>query len=171
MTRWHLLRRHLPRRRSARVRLSKAVPSRADRRELRRKFRAMIRASRVERRRRVTAGLSTLANRRVRISAVCPGVVGDELIEFVDGSRVWLDVRDGSAELRRLAALAACKDLYLRGIEPCFGCCWYQLAFASVEQPGPTIFARVTRYESKTVFVSWDPGFRWQLRRRERHYG
>ncbi|MGC8472679.1 MAG: hypothetical protein ACP5PM_10370 [Acidimicrobiales bacterium] len=74
----------------------------------------MIRASRVERKRRVTAGLSTLANRRVRISAVCPGVIGDELIEFVDGSRVWLDVRDGSAELRRLAALAARKDLYLR---------------------------------------------------------
>ena len=79
-----------------------------------------------------------------------PGVVGDELIEFADGSRVWLDVRDGSAELRRLAALSTRRDLYLRRVEPCFGCWWYQLAFASLQQPGPTIFARVTRYESET---------------------
>ena len=100
-----------------------------------------------------------------------PGVVGDELVEFADGSRVWLDVRDGSAELRRLAALSTCWDLYLRRVEPCFGCCWYQLAFASVQQPGPTIFARVMRYESETALLSWDPGFRWQLRRRERHDG
>ena len=105
------------------------------------------------------------------VGAVHPGVVGDELVEFADGSRVWLDVRDGSAELRRLAALSTCRDLYLRRVEPCFGCSWYQLAFASVQQPGQTILARVMRYESETALLSWDPGFRWQLRRRERHDG
>ncbi len=141
MARWHPLRRRRCRCRPQRVGFSDAVPLRADRRELRRRLSAVVRASRADRRRRITAGLSALARRRVRITAVHPGVVGDELVEFADGSRVWLDVRDGSAELRRLAALSTCRDLYLRRVEPCFGCSWYQLAFASVQQPGQTHMA------------------------------
>ena len=108
---------------------------RADRRELRRQLRAVVRARRADRERRVTAGLSALA------------------------------------------APSTCEDLYLGRVEPRFGSfgsfesCWYQLAFVSAERPGPTVRGRVTRYESKTVVVSWVPGSRWQLRRRERHYG
>ncbi len=95
-----------------------------------------------------------------------PDVVGEELVEFADGTRVWLDVRDGTAALRRLVARPARRDLYLDHVEPCFGHCWYQLGFAGPGDTGPTVLARVTRYESKTMRISWSPGSRWHHGRR-----
>jgi hypothetical protein len=99
----------------------------------------------------VTAGLAALASGRVRIASVRPGVSGDELIEFVDGTRVWLDVRDGTTSLRRLAARLARQDVYLCRIEPCFGFSWYQLGFSDSGELGPTVLARVKQYESTTT--------------------
>lgn len=139
------------RRSSPRVRFSKAVPLRSDRHDLRRQLRAAARASRAERKRQVTAGLATLASHRVRVASVRPDVLGTELIEFEDGTRLWLDVRDGTVALRRLAPQSAHQGFYLCRIEPCFGFCWYQLGFSHAGEIGPTVLARVNQYESKTI--------------------
>jgi hypothetical protein len=152
VTRWPLLEGCRWRlRSSSRVRFSEAVPLCSDRRDLRRRLRAVGRAARAERKRRVTAGLSALSSRRVPISAVSQGALGDELIEFSDGTRIWLEVRDGTAALRRLAAQLGHSDLYLRRVEPCFGYSWYQLDLSGPGGTGPTVLARVKRYESKTT--------------------
>jgi hypothetical protein len=156
---------------SSRVRFSEAVPLRSDRRELRRRLRAVGRAARAERKRRVTAGLSALSRRRVRISSVSKGVLGDELLEFSDGTRIWLEVRDGAAALRRLAVQSGRSNLYLRRVEPCFGCSWYQLDLSGPGGTGPTVLARVKRYESKTTWVSWVPSSRIHRRHGESRGG
>lgn len=159
------------RRSSPRVRFSEAVPLRSDRRDLRHHLRVAARRSRAERKRRVAAGLATLASQRVRITSVGPGVLGAEVVEFEDGTRLWLDVRDGTVALRRLGALTTSRDLYLCRIEPCFGCCWYQLSFSYAGEIGPTVLAGVKQYESKTTWVQWSESSRWHRRRRERHPG
>lgn len=118
----------------------------------------------------MTAELSALALRRVRVVSITRGV-GEELVGFVDGTRIWLDVRDGSVALRCLAARLASQDVYLGRVEPCFGRCWYQLGFAGRGGTGPTVLARVTRYESRTTWICGGPGFRRRHRRGEQHPG
>jgi len=171
VARWSLLRGHRWRRSSSRVRFSEAVPLRSDRRDLRRQLRAALRTSRAERKRRTTAGLSALASRRVRIASVTPGELGDQLIEFADGTRLRLEVRHGTTALRRLAVRAACQDFYLGRIEPCFGCCWYKLGFSCAGESGPTVLAEVKQYESKTTWVQWAPSSRWHRKSREQRHG
>ena len=112
-----------------------------------------------------------MASRRVRIASVTPGVLGDQLIEFADGTRLRLEVRDGTTVLRRLAVRAACQDFYLGHVEPCFGCCWYQLDLSGPEGTGPTVLARVKRYESKAAGVSWAASSRWHHTPREQRHG
>ena len=125
--------------------------------------------TRAERKRRVTAGLVTLARRRIRVASIRPGVLGDELVEFADGTCVWLEVRDGTSALRRLAAASASRDVYLCRIEPCFGCSWYQMSFAHDGEVGSTVLARVKQYESKTIWVPWVSISRWRRQLRDQH--
>lgn len=120
----------------------------------------------------MTAGLATLASRRVPIASIRPGVLGDDLIAFVDGTCVWLEVRDGTSALRQLAARSAGQPVYLHRIEPCFGCGWYQLGFShggSLGEIGPTVLARVKQYESKTIWVRWAPMSRWHRQWSDQH--
>jgi hypothetical protein len=93
------------------------VPLRSDRRDLRRQLRATLRATRAEHKRRVTAGLATLASHRVPIASVRQDVLGDDLIEFTDGTCIWIEVREGIVALRRLAPQSGRRDLYLRRVE------------------------------------------------------
>ena len=154
-----------------RIRFSKAVPLRADRRQLRRLLRSAVRTTRAERKRRVTAGLSYLASRRVPVASVRTGVLGDELIEFADGTRIWLDVRDGATVLRRLAAQSSSQSLFLGQVDVCFGCCWYQLHFCGSGEIGPAVFARVKQYESTTTWIQRAVGSRWNRPRRGQRRG
>lgn len=144
---------------------------RSDRRDLRLQLRAALRRTRAEGKRRTTAGLSALANRRVRIASVTPGVLGDGLVEFADGTRLRLKVSDGTTALRRLAVRAAGQDFYLGRVEPCFGCRWYQLDFSRAGEVDTTLLVRVKEYESKTTLVQWAPSSRWHRKSREQHYG
>ena len=156
---------------SPRTSFSKAVPLRVDRRELRRQFRAVVRSTRAERKRRVTAGLSYLASRRVPVASVRTGVLGDELIEFADGTRIWLDVRDGTTVLRRLAARSPSQYLFLGQVDVCFGCCWYQLHFWGSGEIGPAVLARVKQYESTTTWIQRAAGSRWHRPPGGQHHG
>jgi len=158
LRRWHS---------SARISFTDAVPLRADRREMRRQLRAAARTARAERKRRVTAGLEGLATLRVPVASVRPGVLGDQLVEFVDGTRVWLHVRDGSTTLRRLAARSSCQDVHLGCVEPCFGSCWYQLRFSTVGETGPTVLVRVKQFESGTTWLRWVSSSWWRRRHHE----
>jgi len=162
LRRWHS---------SARVSFMDAVPLRADRRELRRRLRSAARTTRAERKRRVTARLEDLAMRRVPVASVRPGVLGDQLVEFVDGTRVWLDVRDGTTAIRRLAARSSCQDIHLGCVEPCFGSCWYQLRFSTVGETGPMVLVRVKQFESGTMWLRWVPSHRWHRRHHEQSQG
>ncbi|MGH9087459.1 MAG: hypothetical protein ACRDYZ_05020 [Acidimicrobiales bacterium] len=119
----------------------------------------------------MTAGLRGLAARRVRVVSVRSGVLGDWLVEFVDGTRVWLDLRDGTTVLRRWAGRPACQDLYLRCVDPCFGCSWYQLRFSAAGETAPTVLARVKQFESATTWFRWAPTSRWHRGHREQSQG
>jgi len=160
---WHL-------RSSSWIRFSEAALLHSDRRDLRRRLRGVGRDAGAERNRRVTAGLTALVSRRVRIASVSQGVLGDELVESSDGTRIWLEVRDGITALRRLAARSGCSDLYLRRVLPCFGCSWYQLDLSRPGGTGPTL-ARVKRYESKTTWVAWVASPRWHRKQGEQRHG
>lgn len=146
---------------------AKVVPRRADRKELRRRFRAVTRTVRSERKRRVTAGLNGLATRRVPVASVRTGVLGDEVFEFVDGTRIWLEVRDGTTGLRRLARRSGDCNLYLRAVEPCFGFCWYQLRFGAAGDVTHSVLARVKQYQSGVTWIRWAPAAWWSKGRRE----
>ena len=86
-------------------------------------------------------------------------------------TRIWLEVRDGTTSLRRLAAQSGCSDLYLRRVEPCLDCSWYRLDLSGPGGTGPTVLARVKRYESKAAWVSWAASPRWRRRRGEQRHG
>lgn len=156
-----------PRRRTGRVRFAEVVPGRADRKDLRRRFRKVARTVRVERKSRVTAGLRGLAARRVPVASVRTGVLGDEVLEFTDGTRVWLDVRDGTTVLRRLAGRSGRCGLYLRAVDPCFGFCWYQLGFGTAGSSTHSVLARVKQYQSGATWIRWAPAVWWSRARRE----
>ena len=97
-------------------------------------------------------------------------MLGDEVIEFADGTRIWLDVRDGTAVLWRLAARSSSQHLYLGQVDVCFGYCWYQSHFSGSGKIGPTILARVKQYESGTTWVRPAASFRWhRMPRGQRH--
>jgi hypothetical protein len=103
-------------------------------------------------------------------------VLGDEVIEFADGTRIWLDVRDGTTTLRRLAARSSSQHLYLGQVDVCFGCCWYQLHFSGASLSGageisPTVLARVKQYESSTTWVRRAASSRWHRTPREQRHG
>ncbi len=98
-------------------------------------------------------------------------MLGDEVIEFGDGTRIWLDVRDGTAALRRLGARSSSQHLYLGQVDVCFGSCWYQLHFWGSGEIGPTVLAKVKQYESSTTRI-WRPaGSRWHRPWREQRHG
>ncbi|MDA8284064.1 MAG: hypothetical protein M0Z42_12415 [Actinomycetota bacterium] len=98
------------------------------------------------------------------------GILGDELIEFADGTRVWLEVRDGATVLGWLAARSSSQCLFLGQVDACFGCCWYQLHFRGSGEIGPAVLARVKQYESTTTWIQRDASSRWHrpLRRQRR---
>jgi len=112
-----------------------------------------------------------LATRRVPVVSVRPGVLGDELVEFVDGTRVWLDVRDGTTAVRRLAARSSCRDVHLGYVEPCFGFCWFQLRFSTAGETGPTVLARVKQLESGATWIRWFSRCRWRPGHHEQNLG
>ena len=98
-------------------------------------------------------------------------MLGDEVIEFADGTRIWLDVRDGTTTLRRLAARSSSQHLYLGQVDACFGCCWYQLHFSGSGEISPTVLARVKHYESNTTWVRRPASSRWLRTPREQRHG
>ena len=153
--------------RTGRVRFAEVVPRRADRRDLRRQFRAVARTIRAERTRRITAGLRGLATRGVPVTSVRTGVLGDEILGFADGTQIWLEVRDGTTVLRRLARRSGRCALYLRAADPCFGFCWYQLRFGAAGESSHSVLARVKQYQSGATWIRWAPAAWWPRGRRE----
>jgi len=95
-------------------------------------------------------------------------VLGDPLVEFADGTRMWLEVRDGATALRRLATRSSSQHLCLAQVDVCFGCCWYQLHFAGSNGVGPTVLARVKQLETNTTWVRRAASSRWYRKGRER---
>jgi len=106
--------------------------------------------------------MADLATRQVPVASVRPGVLGDELVEFADGTRVWLDIRDGITAVGRLVAGSSCREVHLDYVEPCFDLCWYQLRFSTAGETGPTVLARMTQLESGTTWFRWFSRYRWR---------
>ncbi len=144
-----------------RVRFAQAVPRYRDRRELRRSLRVVARAVRAEQKQQMREDLARLAQRRVAVARVRTGPEGDEIVEFVDGTRLHLDVRSGGVVLQRLARRSPRQAAYLGHVEPRFGHCWYQLYFFSPNQEGVEVLGRIDRFESA------EAGFRRTPRRRQ----
>jgi hypothetical protein len=139
--------------RPPKIRFKDTVPSRRERRELRRRLRKAGRDELAEQKEQVTRGLRRLAARRVLVASMQSGPTrGNELIEFVqvaDGTHLMLEVRgDGTAALRRLAARSASDTAYLDHVETCFGHCWYRLRFCSAWSGGPEVRCKVVRLGS-----------------------
>jgi hypothetical protein len=108
--------------RPPKIRFKDTVPSRRERRELRRRLRKAGRDELAEQKEQVTRGLRRLAARRVLVASMQSGPTrGNELIEFVqvaDGTHLMLEVRgDGTAALRRLAARSASDTAYLDHVD------------------------------------------------------
>jgi len=105
-----------------RIRVRDAVPVRRDRRDLRRQFRRAARDAVAERKAETTAVLRRLSAGRVLLSGVTPGSQGtEEILEFVDGTRLLLKVRCGRAGMERLEREAPHLTAWIAQVQPCFG--------------------------------------------------
>lgn len=111
----------------------------------------------------LTSALGRLATRRVPVARVGPGQVGEKAVEFADGTRLDLDVRDGKVALGRLARRSPPQVAYLGHIEPCFGHWWYWLHFWGPGEENFMVLARVDRFQS-AASVLWQPRGRWWSR-------
>lgn len=149
----------------ARIFFTDAVPLHADRRELRRRLRSAARRLRREQKRQVTAAMVDLAVGHVRVNSMTKATLGSELVEFADGTRLLLDVRDGSTILGNLAERTSTSGVYLGRVEACFGFGWYQLRFCTDADTGVAVLARVRQFESATM--SFRRGSRWRWRHRQ----
>lgn len=95
----------------------------------------------------MTDELVRLSQRRVPVVAMAErSADGSETVEFADGTRLLLDVRDGSVALRRLERLMPAEGIFLEGLRPLIGSFWYRLWFSPL--PGSEILAKVGRDES-----------------------
>jgi hypothetical protein len=123
--------------RGKRVRFRDAVPVRRDRRDLRRQFRRAARAVTAERKTETTALLWRLAANRVPLSAVTQGARDSErIVEFLDGTRLLLATRHGTANLERLERSARWPSVWLARAHPDFTHHWFRLWFASASHAG-----------------------------------
>lgn len=112
------------------VSFAEAVPLRRDRRALRRGFRAVARGVRAEKKQRVTTRLGRLSARHVPVVAVrcVPGE--GRVVEFADGTRLTVEVREGDIVWRRLVEeRTSGGGPYIGRVEPLFGRCWFRLHF------------------------------------------
>jgi hypothetical protein len=121
--------------RGKRVRFRDAVPVRRDRRDLRRQFRRAARAVTAEHKAGTTALLGRLSADRVPLSAVTPGARDTErIIEFLDGTRLLLATRHGTAKLERLERGGFWPPVWLAQARPDFTHRWFRLWFASASR-------------------------------------
>lgn len=129
------------------IRCKQAVPRRSDRRDLRRSFKVVSRSFLQQQESALTVALARLAARLAPVVAVRPLPAGEEAIEFDDGTRVEVDVRESSTDLRHLAVSPARPLAYLISARPCYRGGWYWLDFAALY--GEVIaHVRVDCYES-----------------------
>jgi hypothetical protein len=133
--------------RERRTRFRQAVPVRRDRRELRSLFRRAARAALAERQAEVTALLERLSADHVPLSEVVPGPrARDGVVEFLDGTRLLLVTRRGSASMDRLTEEHSGTGavVCLLRAQPSFASCWFRLWFASPGARKPSeVLARV----------------------------
>ncbi len=92
--------------------------------------------------------------------------MGDEVVEFADGTRLDLDVREGNDALWHLARRSALPVAYLGYTEPCFGHCWYWLHFWGAGEENFVVRAPVDRFQSAGS-VFWLPRGPWWSRHAE----
>lgn len=124
-----------------RIRFREAVPLRRDRRDLRRQFRRAARAATAERKAEMTALLERLSADHIPLVEVEPGSQAREgIIEFLNGTRLLLVTRRGSAGVQRLQerCRAACAPVRLVRLQPPFARRWFRLWFASADSPDLT---------------------------------
>jgi hypothetical protein len=130
-----------------RVRFSEAVPVRRDRRDLRRLFRRAARAAAAERKAAMTILLGHLSADHVPLSGVVPGPRAREgIVEFLDGTRLLLVTRPGSAGMKRLREKFSGSGTPVRLIlaQPSFASCRFRLWFAPVGAAKPAeVLAKV----------------------------
>ena len=133
--------------RKRRIRFREAVPVWRDRRELRRLFRRAARAALAERKAEMTALLDRLSADHVALSEIKPGPrPKDGVVEFLDGTRLLLISRRGSAGMYRLRAEHGGTGaiVWLIRAQPSFASCWFRLWFASADAVRPAeVLARV----------------------------
>lgn len=123
--------------RARRVRFAEAVPSRRDRRDLRRRFRRVARHATAERKTQTVALLQRLSADRVPLLAVLPGQRNSErVIEFGDGTRLLIAARYGTGGIKRLRPGAAWSPVWLAQVQPAFTRRSFRLWFASAGRPG-----------------------------------
>jgi hypothetical protein len=130
-----------------RIRFREAVPLRRDRRDLRHQFRRAARTAAAERKTEMTALLHRLSADQIPLSEVEPGPRAREgIVEFLNGTRLLLVTRRGSAGMKRLRARyrASQAPVGLVRLQPSFARRWFRLWFASADSPGLTeVVARV----------------------------
>jgi len=114
-----------------RVRFRDAVPVRADRRDLRRRFRRAARAAMGERKAEMTAVLRRLSAGHVTLACLIPEPRDEgRTAVFADGTRLFLEVRSGG-DMKRLGRYGSRHPVWLAEVQPCFGRRWFRLAFTS----------------------------------------
>lgn len=114
-----------------RVRFRQAVPTRGDRHQLRRAFRGILRGDRADERRALTDELLRLAQDRVAVARIESGIGDDrEVVHFADGTRLVLQVRDGSVALQRVGRAVQRDWVYLERARPYFGSSWCRVRFS-----------------------------------------
>jgi hypothetical protein len=137
-----------PRDGKRRIRFWQAVPVWRDRRDLRRRFRRAARAALADRQAEMTTLLDRLSAGHVPLSEVGPGASQREgVVEFLDGTRLLLTTRRGSAGLdrlrdehRRTGAI-----VWLIRAQPSFARSWFRLWFAAVGSAKPAeVLAKVS---------------------------
>ncbi len=132
-------------------RFADAVPRWRDRRELRRRFRAVARALRAEDKQKVTHSLCRLASDHVPVTFVGRGRSGDRALDFADGTHVELAVHEGEQGLWHLRISSKRRPPYLRLVKPCLRHGWYRLHFFVAGQEDLMVRARVDDYEATDV--------------------
>lgn len=92
----------------------------------------------------MTDELVRLSQRRVPVVAMAKRPAdGSEAVEFADGTRLLLNVRDGSVALGRLERLMPAEGIFLKGLRPLIGSFWYRLWFSPLADS--EILAKVVR--------------------------
>jgi hypothetical protein len=133
--------------RGRRIRFREAVPSRHDRRDLRRLFRRAARAAVTERKAEMTALLQRLSAHHVPLSGVAPGPrARDGIVVFRDGTHLLLATRRGSTGMKRLreGQRVPGAPVWLVRVQPSFASCWFRLWFASASAAKPSeVLAKV----------------------------